>query len=143
MSNSIKISPKYGVNPTIPVCFYCGKQKNEIALMGKMGGRGEDIEAPMNMVLDYEPCDQCKEHWNEGIPLIECVGSQARREEQPPIQKRFQDGFPLYLYPTGRWCIIKIEAAKRAFRIPEEQIKLGSPLLIDTEVFLDIIKAGE
>lgn len=43
--SSIKISPKHGVNPTIPVCFFCGKPKNEIALMGRMGGK-EDIEAP-------------------------------------------------------------------------------------------------
>ena len=39
--SGIKISPKYGVNPTIPVCFWCGKQKNEIALMGHMK---DDIE---------------------------------------------------------------------------------------------------
>ena len=58
MSKDIKISPKYGVNPTIPVCFFCGEPKNEIALMGKMKG---DIEAPKNMVLDYEPCEHCKE----------------------------------------------------------------------------------
>lgn len=32
--SGIKLSPKYGVNPTIPVCFWCGKEKNEIALMG-------------------------------------------------------------------------------------------------------------
>lgn len=43
--SSIKLSPKHGVNPTIPVCFFCGKPKNEIALMGRMGGK-EDIEAP-------------------------------------------------------------------------------------------------
>lgn len=35
--SSIKVSPKYGVNPTIPVCFFCGKPKNEIALMGEDG----------------------------------------------------------------------------------------------------------
>lgn len=44
--SGVKISPKYGVNPTIPCCFFCGKPKNEIALLGKIGGRGEDLEAP-------------------------------------------------------------------------------------------------
>lgn len=24
----ITLSPKYGVNPTIPVCFWCGEEKN-------------------------------------------------------------------------------------------------------------------
>lgn len=41
MSKGIKISPKYGLNPTIPVCFWCGKQKNEIALMGRMSKKHE------------------------------------------------------------------------------------------------------
>ena len=39
MSNSIKLSEKYGVNPTIPVCFFCGMPKNEIALLGHIGDK--------------------------------------------------------------------------------------------------------
>lgn len=38
-NGSIELSPKYGVNPTIPVCFWCGKEKNEIALMGRVRKR--------------------------------------------------------------------------------------------------------
>ena len=78
----IRLSPKYGLNPTIPVCFFCGKQKNEIALLGRIsnrkrvrtawGGSSEqvfdsDVEAPRNMILDYEPCDECKEKFKEGV----------------------------------------------------------------------------
>ena len=57
MSKSIKLSEKYGVNPTIPVCFFCGIPKNEIALLGHIGDKrkGEDFEAPHCVVLDYEP----------------------------------------------------------------------------------------
>lgn len=56
--NGIEISPKHGLNPTIPVCFWCGKEKNEIALLGRIREktkdrfgsntvvRGSDIEAP-------------------------------------------------------------------------------------------------
>lgn len=47
--SGVKISPKYGVNPTIPCCFFCGKPKNEIALLGKIGGRGEDISTWRNV----------------------------------------------------------------------------------------------
>ena len=36
MSKSIRLSPAHGVNPTIPICFWCGNEKNEIALMGKL-----------------------------------------------------------------------------------------------------------
>ena len=56
MSRSIRISEKHGVNPTIPICFYCGEDKNEVALLGKLHG---DKEAPMRMWIngDYEPDD--------------------------------------------------------------------------------------
>lgn len=51
-NKTIKFSPKHGLNPTIPVCFFCGQQKNEIAFMGRLAG---DAEAPRNLILDYEP----------------------------------------------------------------------------------------
>lgn len=59
MSRSIRISEKHGANPTIPICFFCGEDKNEVALLGKLSG---DKEAPMRMWIngDYEPCDECK-----------------------------------------------------------------------------------
>ena len=58
----IKLSPKHGLNPTIPVCFWCGEERNEVALLGHIGdGRKlEEFEAPMHMVIDYEPCEKCR-----------------------------------------------------------------------------------
>ena len=50
MSNNIKLSEKYGMNPTIPVCFFCQEEKNEIALLGKLKG---DAEAPKIAIIDY------------------------------------------------------------------------------------------
>lgn len=137
MSNSIKISPKHGVNPTIPVCFYCGEPKNEIALLGKIGGRGEDLEAPKHLVIDYEPCDKCKEMWQQGVPLVEAVSSYYIKDNRPPIQEDKATG--TLLYPTGRCVVLKIEAARRLFNIPESQIGLGKVLLIDREVFSQIV----
>ena len=49
MSNAgIKLSPKHGLNPTIPVCFWCGEERNEVALLGHIGDgrKHEDFEAP-------------------------------------------------------------------------------------------------
>lgn len=43
--SSVRLHPKYGVNPTIPTCFWCGKDKNEIALLGA----AYKEEAPMHM----------------------------------------------------------------------------------------------
>lgn len=64
----IFLHPKYGLNPTIPTCILCGKEKGEIALLG----RAYKEEAPMHMVLDFEPCKDCREKYlNSGIMLVE------------------------------------------------------------------------
>lgn len=106
MGGSIRLHPKHGVNPTIPVCFWCGKQKNEIVLLGASSKRltGHD-KAPMSIVLDYEPRDECKAQMERGVTLAECV--ESPHDERPPIQ----DG----LWPTGRWVVVTPEAFERVF----------------------------
>lgn len=115
MGNSIKISPKYGVNPTIPICFFCREEKNEIALLGKIGGRGKDLEAPHKMILDYEPCEECKKKMATGITLIE-VTTTPNTDNQPEIAQN--------AYPTGNWLVVKEDYIRNNFQPPElvEQI---------------------
>ncbi len=125
----IKLSPKYGVNPTIPVCFWCGEEKNEIALLGHLANhKGEDIEAPRRMVMDYEPCDKCKENMSKGFMLIETTQAQPQ-EGMPPIADDH--------YPTGRWCVISQEAAERIF---SSEYTTKSKLLVDTEIYTKLVK---
>lgn len=71
---------KNGLNPTIPVCHYCGKPKNMIMLTGlegekwaKKNGR-PDGEMPMHVYVeeDVEPCDECKK---KGIAIVEVIPS--------------------------------------------------------------------
>lgn len=107
MSNSIKMSPKHGFNPCIPVCFFCGKDRNEIVLMGKIGR--EDREAPRKAIVDYEPCDDCKEKFAQGVLLIEVEfdgypNNHGRPEIAPDA------------YPTGRHVVVKPEALKGDFK---------------------------
>lgn len=99
MSNgkSIRISPKYGVNPTIPICFFCGEEKHEIALLGKIGKGTEDLEAPHYALLDYEPCDECLKKMATGITLVE-VSNTPVSANQPPIIEN--------AYPTGNWWVV-------------------------------------
>lgn len=52
----------------IPLCFFCGQKKNEIALFGKLPN---DAEAPQDVCLDHRPCDNCKDLMERGIMLIE------------------------------------------------------------------------
>ena len=122
MSKGIKISPKYGVNPTIPVCFWCGKQKNEIALMGRMEG---DIEAPKNMVLDYEPCEECQNHMAMGVAILE-ASDYPNTEGQPPMQKG--------VYPTSRFVVVTTECADRVFS-DYAPWKAGKKVFVDSTVF--------
>lgn len=94
-SNSIKVSPKHGVNPTIPICFWCGKEKNEVALLGKIDK--EDSEAPRRVLLDYNPCEVCAELFSKGIHVIG-VSETPLNEKMFPISSS-EDNKPLY--PTG------------------------------------------
>lgn len=135
MSKGIKISPQHGLNPTIPVCMFCGKPKNEVALLGKIGGRGEDIEAPRNMILDYEPCDECKKKIGDGILVIGVAPRNGRN-----IMPIMND-----LVPTGTWCAMTEEAVIRIFDMDGENAAMKDAviktrrLLVDNEILSDIL----
>ena len=120
--SSIKISPKHGLNPTIPVCFWCGKQKNEIALMGHMK---DDIEAPKNMVLDYVPCEECQSHMAMGVTVLE-ASDHPNTEGQPPMQKG--------VYPTSRFVVVTTECADRVFNAYAPWSE-GKKVFVDSDVF--------
>lgn len=122
MSKGIKISPKHGLNPTIPVCFWCGKQKNEIALMGRMEN---DIEAPKNMVLDYIPCEECQSHMAMGVAVLE-ASDHPNTEGQPPMQKG--------VYPTSRFVVVTTECADRVFSAYAPWSE-GKKVFVDSDVF--------
>ena len=119
--SSIRLSKKHGLNPTLGVCFFCGEDTGELALLGALKG---DAEAPKRMVLNYTPCEKCKEMWQKGVPVIEAT---LNDNGNPPISKT-PDG---EAYPTGRMCVILKEAAER-IGIPAD---LGKPVLVDEEVY--------
>lgn len=121
MDKSIKLSPKYGANPTMCTCFFCGKETGEIALLGRIPERdqngraipGTDVEAPRNMVMDYNPCQECREEMNRGIPLI---GITDKAPDNRPAICHTESGVPMY--PSGKWAVVT-EDAVRALFIPE------------------------
>lgn len=59
------MSKKHGVNPSLMLCPYCGKETG-IALFGKLKG---DKEAPKN-VIGNGLCDDCKKKVEDGLVLI-------------------------------------------------------------------------
>lgn len=64
-SNGITLSKKHGVNPSLMLCPYCGKETG-IALFGRLKG---DEEAPKN-VIGNDLCDECKKKVENGFVLI-------------------------------------------------------------------------
>ena len=87
-SDKITLSPKHGVNPTIPKCFLCQEDKNEVLLLGRLP---KDAEAPRGMAWDKEPCDKCQEWMTKGVILIS-----VRDEEETENP-----------YRTGGWVVLK------------------------------------
>lgn len=135
MSKGIKISPQHGLNPTIPVCMFCGKEKNEVVLLGKIGGRNEDIEAPRNMIFDYEPCDECKAKIGDGILVIGVKPRNGRN-----IMPIMND-----LVPTGTWCAMTEEAVIHSFDLDGKNAVLKDAviktrrLLVDNEILANLL----
>lgn len=75
--------------------------------VGNLKGRGgEDIAAPMHMVIDYEPCDECRQNMAQGFTLIEAT-SKPNAASNVEIQRG--------VYPTGRYAVLRREAAERIF----------------------------
>jgi hypothetical protein len=90
MSRSIPLHPKFGVNPSMGVCFWCGKEDGTILLLGansRDGGR----EAPRRMVASMEPCPSCRADMDKGVTIIE-----AREPAHYTKEPR----------PTGRWVVV-------------------------------------
>lgn len=131
-SNNITLSPKYGVNPTIPVCFWCGESKSEIALLGHIGDgrKHEDFEAPRYSVINYEPCDKCRAQMAQGFTVMEAT-TKPNRVSSVEIQKG--------VYPTGRYVVLKNEAAERIFG---DLIKGNRKAFLPVEAFSEMFCGG-
>lgn len=131
MSKNITLHREHGLNPTIPVCFWCGEEKGEIALLGnKYKG-----EAPRHMVMDYEPCLACQERFKQGILVIE-ADTKPVGEGQPPFNG--QDA-----YPTGNHVVIKEESFVANFSDHADEdwyknIMNDKVLMMEPEVFQQV-----
>ena len=99
--NSIRISPKHGVNPSLHQCFFCGEPKG-VLLFGRRGI--EDAEAPREVCIDREPCDKCKGFMEQGIILIGVDADKTTDEKNP--------------YRDGNWCVVTEDFISRAISTP-------------------------
>lgn len=133
MPKSIKISPRHGLNPSISVCFFCGEDKSEIVLAGKVDRA--DTAMPMRMIFDYEPCDKCKEKMANGITLIG-VSTKPLTDNRPEIQNG--------LYPTGNWCVVSEDFSRRFF---QEDVLISvlekRKCFVDDELLTQLVNRAE
>lgn len=97
----MRLSKEHGVNPSLMTCFWCGESFG-VALLGANRGK----KAPREIVVDYEPCDDCKELRKKGLALLETTDA-PNHEGQPPIQEG--------VYPTGKWWVVKPELGLAMF----------------------------
>ncbi len=79
--------------PKAGVCFFCKK------ITGYVPKNANSINATFN----YEPCRECKEKWEQGVPVLE-MSEKPLIDGQPPLEEGM-DG-----YPTGRYMVINREA---------------------------------
>lgn len=126
---SIRLSKKHGLNPTTPICFFCGSDRNAIAILGALKG---DAEAPRHMVLDYRPCDKCASHMSKGITIIEV--SEYVKDNSMPISK---DDLGKSVYPTGYWAVLSEEGAGKMF--PALKLQKGAKVCAKSDV-CDILR---
>ena len=92
--DSILLSPKHGVNPSITHCECCGKEIG-IALLGKLKG---DAEAPKDIAMGL--CDDCQKVIDQdGLMIIEVRDGESGKNP----------------YRTGRLVGITREAKERMF----------------------------
>lgn len=150
MSKSIPLSPKHGLNPTIPVCFFCGQPRNEVALLGKIPAKKHtvntawgskstvvddpDPEAPMHCIIDLEPCEKCAAQMKQGYTALG-VSHTPRFANQPEVQPS--------LYLTGSYLVFSEQGVRRIFT-PEavEQILEARKFCLDQEVLEHFMQAA-
>lgn len=100
MSNSIRLHKEFGSNPSVSICILCGECKDLVLFGAAYKG-----EAPRKVILDIEPCEDCKEKYlTKGVMLIEADPHDLDENYNPK--------------PTGNAMAITDEAFMRIFTVP-------------------------
>lgn len=119
--------PKQDGFPTILKCRWCGGKSHEIYVKKfKDGKNGKPVE----MVYNYEPCDNCVKEWRKMVILIE-VQEEPLYENCMPITRQFETD----LYPTGRHVGVTVDVARKYIEPVAEN---GAVYYMDKDTFEDI-----
>lgn len=79
--DSITLSPKHGVNPSILHCECCGKEYG-IGLAGRLKG---DAEAPKDVMYGF--CDDCQNVIDQGgVMIVEVADGEGKKNPKNPYR---------------------------------------------------------
>ena len=121
---SIILSEKHGVNPSMEICFFC-KEAKGIVLFGKLK---KDVEAPREVLINYEPCDKCKEKFKEGVTVVEVTTEQQFKNQLPITTHNDEE-----LYPTGAYVVVKP-------KVFDNKYKTGEIITMEEKIFQKLFK---
>jgi hypothetical protein len=143
---SIRLHSKHGVAPALTFCRICGKDANEIALLGSQcdtvleqvyeatngahGNKNGYQEYGQNRIPATEPCDECQKHLKAGgtIIIAKDTGEYLRldAEQIDHLQGRVADAKGRFL--DFKACAGKILNMNKAFWFADSQnIRLRDP----------------
>lgn len=76
MKDSIRLSKEHGLAPCLTVCMICGKDAEELVLLGAQADKIKDFGNGTRMRVS-EPCNECKARLKEGAPAFLCDDSRV------------------------------------------------------------------
>lgn len=113
----MQLHPEHGLNPTVCVCLFCGRDTGELALLGN-AYKGE---APHKMAMNDAPCAKCREEWAQGIAFMENDGQ----------------------HNTGRVIVLKDEAVEKLGMEPAMYAQIMKARMCKVEVAMFKQMIGE
>lgn len=130
--SGIRLSEKYGVNPSVSTCIICGKD-DAVVLFGRAwrDETGHEAEAPRSCgVISPEPCPACrKKYLEEGDGVLLAEAKMVERPHHNPSRRwnGEKESFPQI---TGECAVIKRAAFEEvfpSFPVPSRRIAFVEP----------------
>jgi hypothetical protein len=116
------------MQPAIPKCFYCCKDKNEILLARTMTDHAQSKVGKLHgKIIDMEPCPSCASLMKMGVILITIDDQKSGKNwNQPPAEVKNYHGpaakRPSWVpspYRTGGWFVVTDETIEKMINPPE------------------------
>lgn len=123
----------------MPICFWCTKETGKPVQLPEVNGQ----KPPAKAILNYEPCDACKEMFSHGIHIIGVV-DKPFVESMPPI---INEG-DMKLYPTGAFFVASPEWTEQMLKTNHKEAMIQEVLtrkvmMMPNEIVEKIIAESE